>query len=142
MSRASTFSTSTVTKGVDGRVKPSHDERKSISATSQTAVMWLKKLRPLALAQEAAEQAALALARNEIDVADKLGSALPALQHDLAAVEGFELGAMGDADHGRVGQFLVEQLHHEILASGIEGRGRFIEDDDIRVVQKQPREGE
>src|ERR1700675_317545 len=44
--------------------------------------------RRLAMTQEAAEQPALALARNEIDVADKFRAALAPLQHDLAAVEG------------------------------------------------------
>src|SRR4051794_37045860 len=45
----------------------------------------------LAPAQEAAEQAAPALARNELDVADQLGAALAPLKHDLAAMEGFQL---------------------------------------------------
>src|SRR4051794_38183796 len=36
-----------------------------------------------AAAQEAAEQAAFAFARNEIDVADELGAALALFQHDL-----------------------------------------------------------
>ena len=43
---------------------------------------------PSCAAQQAAEQPALALARNQIDIADKLGAALAPLQHDLAAMEG------------------------------------------------------
>src|SRR5438105_11098230 len=39
----------------------------------------------LALAQETAQQPPPALARNEVDVADQFRSALPTLQHDLAA---------------------------------------------------------
>jgi hypothetical protein len=42
------------------------------------------------VAQEAAEQAGFAFARNEIDVADEFGAALAPFQHDLAAVEGFD----------------------------------------------------
>src|SRR3977135_459323 len=98
--------------------------------------------RRLAAAQEAAEQAALALARNEIDVADQLGAALALFQHDLAAVERFKLDAMRDADNGGLGQSLGRKLHHLVLAFFIERRGRLIQHDDIGVVQKQPREGE
>src|SRR6185312_535170 len=54
-------------------------------------------LRSLAIAQEAAEQASSALARDQVDVADQLGAALAPLQHDLAAVKRFELDAVGDA---------------------------------------------
>ena len=46
--------------------------------------------RRLAVSQEAAEQAAFALARDQIDIADEFGAALAPFQHDLAAMEGFE----------------------------------------------------
>ena len=55
------------------------------------------------MAQEAAEQVAFALARDQIDVADQLGAALAPLQHDLAAVERLQLDTMGDADDGCAG---------------------------------------
>jgi len=58
----------------------------------------------LALTQEAAEQPPLAVARNEVDVADKLGATLAAFQHDLAAMESLQLHAMRDADDGRFRQ--------------------------------------
>ena len=60
------------------------------------------------MAQEAAEQPAPGLARNEVDVADELCPALPPFQHDLAAVEGFELGAMRDTDDGSRRQLPVQ----------------------------------
>src|ERR1700732_2034995 len=98
--------------------------------------------RRLAMPQEAAEQTTLALARNEIDVADEFRPALAPFQHDLAAVEGFELGAMGDADHGGLGQLLGHQFHHLVLALFIKRRGCLIEHDNVGAVQKQARESE
>lgn len=97
--------------------------------------------RRLAMTEEATEQPAPALAWDEIDVADEFRATLAPFQHYLAAVEGFKLGAMGDADHGGHGQLLGHQLHHLVLALFIECRGRFVQHDDIWLVQKQPREG-
>src|SRR5882762_3869097 len=74
----------------------------------------------LALAQETAEPPPLALAWNEVDVADELGAALAAFQHDLAAVERFELHAMRDADDGRFRQLAGDDVHHLVLAHFIE----------------------
>src|SRR5258708_40022425 len=96
----------------------------------------------LAMAQEAAQQPALALARNEIDVADEFGAALAALEHDLAAVEGLKLGAMADADDSGFGQLPGHELHHLVLALFIECRGGLVKHDDVGVMQEQPREGE
>jgi hypothetical protein len=45
-------------------------------------------------AQGSGREPALALARDQVDVADELGAALAAFQHDLAAVEGLQLDAM------------------------------------------------
>src|SRR5439155_21143647 len=98
--------------------------------------------RHLAMAQQAAQQAVLAFARNEMDVAHEFRAALAPLEHDLAAVEGLELGAMADADDGGFGQLLGHQLHHLVLALFIECRGRLIEHDDVGVMKEQPREGE
>src|SRR4051794_11993150 len=79
----------------------------SLAMTSRRAFC-----RRLALAQEAVEQAAFALARNEIDIADEFCAALAPLQHDLAAMKGFQLGAMRDADDGGPGQRSGQKLHH------------------------------
>jgi hypothetical protein len=54
----------------------------------------------------------------------------------------YEFGPMGDADHGGLGQFPGHQFHHLVLALGVERRCRFIEHDNVGIVQKQPREGE
>src|SRR5260370_21213816 len=97
--------------------------------------------RRLAMAQEAAEQPALALARNEIDVADEFGAALAPLKYDLAAVKGLKLGAMADADDRGLGQLPGHQFHHLVLALFIECRGLLIEHADVGVMQAQPREG-
>ena len=59
------------------------------------------------MTEEATEQPAPALARDEIDVADKFRAALAPLQCYLAAVEGFQLGAMGDADAVAIGSSWV-----------------------------------
>ena len=72
--------------------------------------------------EEATEQAAPAFVRDEIDVTDEFRAPLATFQHDLAAVEGFKLGAMGDADHGGLGQLLGHDLHHLVLALFIERR--------------------
>src|SRR4051812_32060316 len=98
--------------------------------------------RELALTQEAAEQLALALARDQVDVADEFCAVLAALQHDLAAVEGFQLGAMRDADDGSFRQLLGDRLHHLVLALLVKRRGRFVQHDDVGTVQQEPREGE
>src|SRR6476659_8843206 len=87
--------------------------------------------RRLAMAQEAAQQPALALARNEIDVADEFRAALAPLEHDLAAVKGLKLGAMADADDRGLGQLFGHQLHHLVLALFIERGGRLVEHDDV-----------
>src|SRR6266478_4914807 len=62
--------------------------------------------------QESAELSSLALARNEIDVADEFCAALAPLQHDLAAVKGLQLRPMRDADDGGFRQFRGHHLHH------------------------------
>ena len=38
---------------------------------------------------------------DEIDVADKLRAPMPVLENDLAAMKGFKLGTMTNADDGR-----------------------------------------
>src|SRR4030081_2554698 len=81
--------------------------------------------RRLAAAQETAEQAALALAWDQVDVADELGAALAPLQHDLAAMKGFQFGAVGDADDGRFRQLLDDNVHHLVLALLVERRRRL-----------------
>src|SRR3954469_2638455 len=82
--------------------------RTTIAGTTKKRDRTSRRLfRRLALPQEAAEQLALALARDQLDVADELCAALAALQHDLAAVEGFQLDAMRDADDGGLGSSSV-----------------------------------
>src|SRR3978361_222521 len=49
---------------------------------------------------------------------------------NLAAVKRLQLGAMRDADHGGVGQLLVHQFHHLVLALFIESGSRLIRHDD------------
>ena len=57
-------------------------------------------------------------------------------------MKGFEFDAMRHADDGSIGEFLVDELHHFILAFCIE-RGRcFVQHDNVGVMQKQPGEGE
>src|SRR5438046_6229990 len=91
----------------------------------------LRRLLRLPIPQEAPEQPAPALARDEVDVADEFCAALAPLQHDLAAVEGFELRAMGDADDGGRRQFFRHHLHHLVLTLVVERRRRLIQHDDV-----------
>jgi len=79
---------------------------------------------------------------DEIDIANQLCAALAPLQHDLAAVEGLQLGTVSDADNGGLRQFLDHHLHHLVLALLVERRGRLVKHDDVRVVQEQTRESE
>ena len=70
------------------------------------------------------------------------GTALAPLDHDLAAVEGFELGAMCDADYGRSGNFLtsISIILSWLLASSAQVTSSS--NDDVGVIQAQPRQGE
>src|SRR6476646_10500986 len=99
--------------------------RKSIPSTSSSAKESRRFLRSLAVAQEAAEQAALALARDQVDVADQLGATLAPLQHDLPAVERLQFDAVGNADDGGLRQFVDDDLHHLVLALFVERRCRL-----------------
>src|SRR3954464_3837018 len=81
---------------------------------------------------ETAEQAALALSWNQVDVADEPGSALAPFENDLAAVKGLQLDPMRDADDGGVGKLLRHHLHHPVLALLVECGRRLVEHDDIR----------
>src|SRR6476469_9780566 len=96
----------------------------------------------LATAQEAAEQAWSALARDQRDVADQFGAALAPLQHDLAAVKRLQFDAVGDADDGGFGQLPDDDLHHLVLALFVERGGRLIQYHDVGVVQQEPGESQ
>jgi hypothetical protein len=71
-------------------------ELRTVRATKSRRLLRYR----LALAQEAAEQLALALAGDQLDVADEFCAALAALQHDLAAVERLQLDTMRKIDDG------------------------------------------
>jgi len=79
--------------------------------------------------------------RNKIDIGHELGGFAAPLQDDLAAVEGFELGTMADADDGRSFE-AGENFHQFILARGIERRGCLVEDDGIRPMQHYARKSQ
>ncbi|MNL79795.1 hypothetical protein D3C87_2064780 [compost metagenome] len=49
---------------------------------------------------------------------------------------------MRHADDRGVWQFINHRLHHPVLAFFVEGRGRFVHDDDVRVVQQQAGKGQ
>ena len=78
----------------------------------------------------------------EIFVADEARAAGLVLQHELALMEGFELGPVADADQRRLGNLLVDELHQLFLALGIERRGGLVQHDQVGLVDDQPREGE
>src|SRR3954453_2649040 len=96
----------------------------------------------LALPEETADQAAFALAWDQVDVADQLGAALAAFEHDLAAVKRLELGTMRDTDDRRLRQLARDHRHHQVLALLVQCRSRLVEHDDVGTVQQQPRKGE
>ena len=64
------------------------------------------------------------------------------LEHELAPVIGLELRAMSDADHGRIGDLLIDELQQLCLAVGVERRGGFIHHNQVRAVNEQAGEGE
>src|ERR1700674_4002411 len=98
-------------------------------------------LRPLAPAQHAADEAhARAAAGGELLVADDAGAAGPVLELDLALVEGLELGAVADADHGGFRQALVHELHQRFLAVLVERRRGLVHHHDIGLVDQEARE--
>src|ERR1700733_15041173 len=94
----------------------------------------------LAISQETAEQPALALARDQIDIADEFRSALASFQRDLAAVIGLELDAMSHADDRCLWQFLHQHFHHLVLALLVERGRSLVQNHDIRAMQQQSRE--
>ena len=64
------------------------------------------------------------------------------LEDELAAVERLELGAVADAENRRLRQTLEQQLHHVLLAGGIERRGRLVHDDDVGTLDQHPGKGD
>src|SRR5262249_25518395 len=77
----------------------------------------------------------------EVDVAYQLGAAATPLKRDLAAVEFFQLRTMPDADDGRCLELIRQHLHHLVLAVRIECGSGFVEHDDLRLMQENPRKG-
>ena len=53
-----------------------------------------------------------------------------------AAMEGGEVGAMGNADEGRLGQTLQQQLVERRLGLRIERRGRLVEEQPVGPLQE------
>src|SRR3569623_1437023 len=137
------------TQSGSGLPQSGHSEMSSAGAVGDVSDMprytrrypmrqQLRRLRPgwLLVTQPAAKQLAPALAREQFDVADELGPALAPLQNDLAAVECFELRPVSHAEDGRGLQLIVDELHHLFLTGLIQRRGRFIEHNDVRLVQE------
>src|SRR6266700_856359 len=60
------------------------------AGTTVRFIPFSRRLRRLAVAQQAAEETAVALARDQVDVAYELGAAIAPLQHDLAAMKSFQ----------------------------------------------------
>ena len=58
---------------------------------------------------------------NKPNVLHQLRAAWFDFHNELALVEGLELGAMPDADQGRLWQALHQQAHQMMLARRIEG---------------------
>ena len=82
--------------------------------------------------------ASLAFA-NELDVAHQLCPALPAFENNLPVMECFEFGPVTDAHQRGLARLLAEQSHQLILAFRVESRGGLVQNDDVRVVQKNSR---
>src|SRR5215204_3017070 len=80
--------------------------------------------------------------RSDRVAGDELRAALMSYEVELAVMKSFELDAMTDADQGGFRQQLAESLHELHLAVGVQGRCRFIHDDDVGLVQQQPYEAE
>src|SRR5687768_3286243 len=57
-------------------------------------------------------------------------------------MKGFEFDAMRHADDGGIRELLIEEVHHLVLALGVERGCCFVQHDNIGVMQKQPGESE
>src|SRR5262249_4936165 len=78
-------------------------------------------------------------AADGMDLADEPCAAAATQENDFAMMKVGQLRAMTDADDGRVSELLRQQLHHSILAPGIESRSSFVEHDDIRAIEQDSR---
>src|SRR3984893_15253291 len=97
-----------------------------------------RRLLALAPAQDAADEAhARAAAGGELLVADDASASGAMLELDLALMEGLEIGAVADADHGGFRQALVHELHQLLLAVLVEGRRGFVHNHDVRLVDQE-----
>src|SRR5437764_13835032 len=80
--------------------------------------------------QDASQEASARLAFQP-HVAHQPGAAAPALQNDLAVMEGFELGTVADAYQRCLARLPAQQLHQLVLASRVERRSGLVEHDDV-----------
>ena len=78
--------------------------------------------------------------RNVMDIANELCTPAAVLKNDLASMKAREFRAMTNADDGRLFELLEQELHQSILVRCVEGRGGFIEYDDIRAMEEDSRE--
>jgi hypothetical protein len=76
----------------------------------------------------------------QMDIADEAGATAPAFKYDLSGMTQSEFGAVAHADQRRMVQFPHQQLHELVLALRVQCSGRFVEDDDVRVLKDNPRE--
>ena len=71
---------------------------------------------------------------------DDAPAARAALQRQQAAVQLLQAGAVADAEDGRLRKPLEQQRQQPELAVDVERRCRFVHDDDVGLVDQQPRE--
>jgi hypothetical protein len=76
----------------------------------------------------------------QMDIADEAGATAPAFKYNLSGMKQFEFGTMAHADQCRMVRFPNQQLHELVLALRIQCSGRFVEDDDVRVLKDNARE--
>lgn len=74
---------------------------------------------------------------SEIHVANEPCAPIPFFQRYFAAVERFEFNPVGHAEYCCVRQLIDHHLHDLVLRFFIKRRRRFIEDDNIGVVQEK-----
>src|ERR1700693_865010 len=86
-----------------------HFMRKTGAHFSGKYALTLSRLGPPT--QQAAQQPSASRPAHQLDVAHELGAPAPAFEHDLAAVEGLELGPVPDAHQGRFLRPLAPQRH-------------------------------
>jgi hypothetical protein len=102
---------------------------------------WRKLMPRLAFCSPCTNAANESAAMDQVYVGYEPGPFALTLKSDLAVVERLKFRPVRNADDGCCAELLDQEFHQMILAGGIERRCRLIEHNDVRPMNKDPREG-